>query len=175
MLGLFNGWESLLRTFVVGVLAYVALILILRVSGKRTLAQMNAFDWVVTVALGSMLANVFLSPDVALAEGVLGLATLVGLQWVVAYLSVHNRTVRTLVKSEPRLVVYRGEVLEAAAEAERLAPEEIRQAVRSQGHASLEDVDVVLETDGSFSVMRRSEGRPPSALEDVRDQAPRER
>ena len=46
---LFAGWESLLRTLVVGTLAYVALIAFLRVSGKRTLSKMNTFDFVVTV------------------------------------------------------------------------------------------------------------------------------
>ena len=65
----FSGWESLLRTLVVGALTYVVLVAFLRVSGKRTLAKMNAFDLVVTVALGSTLATVLLSKDVALADG----------------------------------------------------------------------------------------------------------
>lgn len=65
----FDGWTGLLRVLVVGTLAYAALVLLLRVSGKRTLSKMNAFDLVVTVALGSTLATVLLSRDVALAEG----------------------------------------------------------------------------------------------------------
>ena len=72
----FNGWESLLRTLVVGVLAYVSLVVFLRISGKRTLSKMNAFDLIVTVALGSTLATVLLSKDVALAEGALAFALL---------------------------------------------------------------------------------------------------
>lgn len=68
---LFSGWENLLRTLVVGVLAYVSLVVFLRISGKRTLSKMNAFDLIVTVALGSTLATVLLSKDVALAEGAL--------------------------------------------------------------------------------------------------------
>jgi len=65
---LFNGWESWGRMLVVGALAYAGLIVLLRLSGKRTLAKMNAFDLVVTVALGSTLATVMTSKDVALAE-----------------------------------------------------------------------------------------------------------
>ena len=65
----FDSWASLGRTAVVGILAYVALVLLLRVSGKRTLSSMNAFDLVVTVALGSTLASVFLSSSVPLARG----------------------------------------------------------------------------------------------------------
>ncbi|MBA3959135.1 MAG: DUF421 domain-containing protein, partial [Chloroflexi bacterium] len=61
--------DGLLRTVVVGLLAYVALIGTLRISGKRTLAKLNAFDLVVTVAFGSVLATALLSPDVSLLSG----------------------------------------------------------------------------------------------------------
>lgn len=67
-----------------GVLAYVALVVLLRVSGKRTLSKMNAFDLVVTVALGSTLATVLMAKDVALAEGVFAFALLIGLQLFVS-------------------------------------------------------------------------------------------
>ena len=69
---LFDSWAGVGRTIVVGILAYIALVSLLRVSGKRTLSKMNAFDLVVTVALGSTLATILLSKDVALAEDVTG-------------------------------------------------------------------------------------------------------
>ena len=74
---LFDGWLSLLRTAVVGILAYAALVHFLRVSGKRTLSKMNAFDLIVTVALGSTLATVLLSSSVSLATGALAFALLI--------------------------------------------------------------------------------------------------
>lgn len=70
-----------MRLLVVGPVAYVSLVLLLRVNGKRTLAKSNAFDLVVTVALGSTLATVLLSSTVSIAEGVLGMMLLVGLQY----------------------------------------------------------------------------------------------
>ena len=51
----FQGWGGIARTLVVGVIAYAGLVLILRLSGKRTLSKLNAFDFVVTVAFGSTL------------------------------------------------------------------------------------------------------------------------
>lgn len=57
---LFHGWESLLRIIIVGSAAYAFLVVVLRVSGKRTLSKMNAFDLVITVALGSTLATVLM-------------------------------------------------------------------------------------------------------------------
>lgn len=86
----FDTWLGLWRVAVVGMCAYAALVVFLRTSGKRTLAKMNAFDLVVTVALGSTLATVLLSKDVALVEGVLAFAVLIALQFGIAWLSVRR-------------------------------------------------------------------------------------
>ncbi len=151
----FDNWQGLARTFVIGVAAYVALVFILRISGKRTLTKMNAFDLVVTVALGSTLATIVLSKDVALAEGVLALALLVGLQFMITWLSVRSKTVSYLVKSEPRLLFHQGEFLRGAMKAERVNESEVLQAMRSQGANELQNVRaVVLETDGSLSILQ---------------------
>lgn len=165
----FSGWESLLRTLVVGVLAYVSLIVFLRFSGKRTLSKMNAFDLVVTVALGSTLATVLLTKSVALADGLLAFALLIFLQFAVAWSSVRARWVRRLVTGEPLMLLYRGEVLPTALRQSRVTEDELRAAVRAQGLASLKEADaVVLETDGSFSVVQAEPGSDRSTLEGVK-------
>lgn len=164
----FNGWAGLLRTLVVGVLAYVSLVFFLRISGKRTLSKMNAFDLVVTIALGSTLATVVLNKDVALAEGALAFALLIGLQFAVTWSSVRARWVRQWVTGEPLILLYRGEFLPAALRCARVAEDEVRAAIRSAGLASLYEAEaVVLETDGSFSVVRRGEGHGQPSLEGV--------
>lgn len=153
----FENWGGLLRVIVVGAAAYVALVLILRVSGKRTLSKMNAFDFVVTVALGSTLATIILSKDVALAEGILALSLLVGLQYAVTWSSVRSKKVDQLVKSDPTLLFYRGAYLWDEMKGARVVEEEVLAAVRQQGIASMDDVEaVVLETDGSITVIQQS-------------------
>lgn len=164
---LFDGWGGLARVVVVGALAYVALVVLLRVSGKRTLSKMNAFDLVVTVALGSTLATVILSSDVALAEGATAFALLVGLQFAITWLSVRSPRVSGLVKAEPTLLLYRGQFLPDQLRRTRVLESEVRAAVRQQGIASLDDAEaVVLETDGSFAVVKRADG-PATALGDL--------
>lgn len=156
---LFDGWSGLLRVLVVGSLAYAMLVGMLRVSGKRTLSKMNAFDLVVTVALGSTLATVLLSKQVALAEGVLAFALLIVLQMVVTWLSVRSRRFRRIVKAEPRLLLRNGEMLKTAMREERVTAEELMAAVRAQGHGELGRIAaVVLETDGSFSIIGQDGG-----------------
>ncbi|HUG76098.1 MAG TPA: YetF domain-containing protein [Burkholderiales bacterium] len=165
----FSGWDGLLRTLVVGVLAYVVLVGFLRLSGKRTLSKMNAFDLVVTVALGSTLATILLSKDVALAEGALAFALLIGLQFVVTWSSVRARWIRRWVTGEPRMLLYRGECLPAALRSARVTQDEVLAAVRAAGLLALEDAEaVVLETDGSFSVVRRRDGAQASSLAGMR-------
>lgn len=164
----FDDWAGIWRTLLVGALAYAALIALVRIAGKRTLATMNAFDFVVTVALGSTLATIVLSEDVALAEGVAAFALLVGLQLVITWLSVRTKVVPALVKSTPTLLVLRGQQLDEAVRAQRVSEEEILQAVRQQGFASVADVHaVVLETDGKFSVIGTASTGGDSALRNV--------
>ena len=160
----FDGWGGLARVALVGVLAYAGLVLLLRISGKRTLSKMNAFDLVVTVALGSTLATILLSSSVALAEGLLAFALLIFLQFAVTWVSVRSRVVRRLVKNEPRLLAYEGEFLHDAMRAERVTEEEVEAAVRQQGIGDLGDVGAaVLETDGSVTVVQRGGlGRRPT-------------
>lgn len=153
----FDSWSDLLRVLLVGTGAYVALIVLLRASGKRTLTKMNAFDLVVTVALGSVLANILLNRDVALAEGVLGLALLIFLQYLVTWLSVRSPWVRRVVASEPTLLLHEGQFLHAAMRRERVNEEEVRQALRTEGVDEPSGARaVVLESDGTFSVMAGS-------------------
>jgi uncharacterized membrane protein YcaP (DUF421 family) len=148
-----DSWYDLARILVVGPVAYAVLVAVLRLSGKRTLSKLNAFDLVITVVLGSTLATSFLSSEVNAAEGVLGLIMLVLLQHAVTWTSIRVPRVASLVKSEPTLVYHDG-VLEPALRRQRVTADEIRQAARAQGHADLDDVTaVVLETDGSFSIL----------------------
>lgn len=157
----FDRWYDVGRVAVVGPLAYGVLVLLLRLSGKRTLAKLNAFDFVVTVALGSTLATVLLSSDVSLVEGAVGLGLLIAAQYLVATASERSKALRRLVKSEPQVVLRHGEILLEVLHKERLAVEEVHQALRQSGISDMTKVAaVVLETDGSFSVLAEV---PPGA------------
>jgi len=164
----FTSWTSLARTLVVGVAAYAGLVMLLRISGKRTLTKMNAFDLVVTVALGSTLATVLLTKSVALLDGLLAFSVLIALQYSITWLSVRSKTVSRLVKSEPTLLVYQGQFLPAALRAERLTEGEVLAQLRVQGVASVADVAaLVLENSGDLSVLKQATLGPQSVLADV--------
>jgi len=153
---LFQDWSGIVRTLFAGTLAYVGLVLFLRISGKRTLAKLNAFDLVITVALGSTLSAILLQESVALSEGLVAFATLIGLQYAVAFLSVRWSKFSDVVRSDPTLVARNGKVLERVARRERITRTEIESAVRASGGRDLSDLQtVVLESDGTLSVSLR--------------------
>ena len=161
----FDTWHSLLKVIVVGILAYVAVIAIVRIGGKRTLAKMNAFDLVVTVALGSILSTIILSKDVALFEGVLALALLALLQFAVAWGSLRFGWMERIAKADARVLLRDGMIDDSALRQERVTRDELLAAVRGGGYGGLETIAaVILETDGSFSVVTSSQKASGSAL-----------
>lgn len=171
---IFDSWADIGRTLLVGPLVYLVLIVMLRVSGKRSLSKMNAFDFVVTVALGSTLASTLLSKDVSLAESVTAFTVLLGSQFVITFASVRSERFQGLVKAVPTLLYHRGTFLRAAMRRERVSREEVLAAARAGGFLSLDEVAaVVLETDGSFAVMGvNDDASPASALANVRRPGP---
>lgn len=153
----FQNWQGIVRTLIVGTLAYGALVLFLRISGKRTLAKLNAFDLVITVALGSTLSAVLLQESVALAEGATALALLITLQYGVTFLSVRSRGFAKLVRSEPSLLARDGQLCHAMMMSQRITKDEVLSAIRANGGLDIEAAQAVyLESDGSLSVILRS-------------------
>ena len=166
---LFHGFESLARILVIGVFAYVGLVLFLRVSGRRTLSKMNSFDFIVTIALGSTLANVLLNRNVSLTDGLLAFGLLIGLQFLVTWTSVRMQWVRRIITGDPIMLFHRGDYLPHSLRKARVTKNEVRAAVRSAGVAHLENVGaVILETDGSFSVIRNLSDSDGTSLEGVK-------
>ena len=165
----FDGWYAALQVFISSLFAYFILIIFLRVSGKRTLSKWNAFDFIVTIALGSILASVILSKDVVIFEGILASGLLIIFQFTITWFAVRISWIDDLIKAEPTLLYNRDKFLFDKMKKQRVAKSEILAAVRASSIGSLEKVEaVVLETDGSFSVIKKSQnGESNSALEDV--------
>jgi len=154
---LFDGWFGIVRILIIAPAAYAALVLVLRVSGKRTLSKLNAFDLVVTVAIGSTLASIITNRSLALVEGLIALLALVVMQLVVTAASVRFKRIDRLVKAEPTLLLRDGELLRGAMRRQRVTEGEMLAAARSAGVLRLDQLQAVfLETDGSLTALPQS-------------------
>jgi uncharacterized membrane protein YcaP (DUF421 family) len=152
-----GGWEPILRIVTVGTLTYFGIILILRVSGKRTLASMNAFDFIITITMGSAFGRILTAKSVSLAESLTAFLLLVCLQYLIAYLEVKSKFFHRLITSQPALLYYNGAFIEKNLRRERIRRNDLLGAVRKKKFADLNEVEaIIMETDGSFSIIRKS-------------------
>src|ERR1051325_8156116 len=103
----FQGWAAVGRVFVLGVLAYITVVLFLRLSGKRTLSMMDPFDFVITTALGSTLAQTTLTKGSTWWAASPLFVLLIGLQFFVTMLGLLFPVTRRRVKPHPKLLFYR--------------------------------------------------------------------
>ncbi len=164
----FNGWESLGRVEVYAVVSFLLTIALIRVLGKRTISKMNPSDFVFTVALGSIIANWVLQSPVSLVDGIAATATMLLLQFGIERLTTRAEAIRRAAEGAPALLVYRGELLTDSMHRHDVNPKEINNALRQHGLTRVQDAGaVVLEIDGTFSVIRPDEVHH-ELLEEVR-------
>lgn len=153
----FNSGMMLVKTLAAGTLCYLWVLVLLRWFGKRSMSKWNAFDWIVSVAMGSTLASCLLSKDVSVAQGFLAFLLLLSFQFAVTWLSVRSAAISHLVKARPTLLLRDGQMQQHAMRAQRVTESEVLAALRAHGVASEKEARaVVLETDGSFSVVKSS-------------------
>ena len=165
----FDGWSGLIRILAAAPVLYLGVIASVRISGKRSTSQMNNFDWIVTVAIGSITASGVVLENVTVLEAILAVALLIAFQWTVTFSMLRSKLMERIFKAEPRLMVQNGRFLRAAMYSERIAESEIRAALRENGLTSVEQAQwVILETDASLSVIQKSsDDLPISAIESV--------
>ena len=161
----FDNWKDIGQIALTALVAYAALIAILRIAGKRSLAKLNIFDFVVTIALGSVLASIILTKDVSVSDGLTAFLTLAALQWLVSWSSLRVDWFKAVIRSDARILLRDGRFLEENLRIERVTRTEVEAAIRKKGHGRIEDIAaVVLETDGDFSVIEGGKAAELSAL-----------
>ena len=165
----FESWYNVGRTVTLSVIGFTALIALLRVSGKRTLSKLNVFDFVFVVAVGSVFAATIIDKDVTLIEGIAALATLIGIQVLLAELAARSSFAERIINGGPTMLLSHGRFIPRALKRERITEEEVRAAIRGKGVTRVEDVDaVVLENDGTLTVAWTSKEPGETALGDAK-------
>ncbi|MEC5211290.1 uncharacterized membrane protein YcaP (DUF421 family) [Psychrobacter sp. PL15] len=161
---LFDSIDKLGRIVLTAAMVYVLIVLITKVSGKRSTSQLNNFDWIVTVMIGSLGASTILLENIPFIEGGAAIIVLYLLQFLVTKYAAISPQFSSVILSEPRIVFYQGQYLPEAMQAERLTRQELDCAMRSEGIHSLSDIEaIVFESDAKLTVISKSKS---SALAD---------
>ncbi|MBU5616653.1 DUF421 domain-containing protein [Psychrobacter sp. TAE2020] len=161
----FDSIEKLGRIALTTVIIYLLIVLVTKVSGKRSTSQLNNFDWIVTVMIGSLGASTILLKDIPLVEGASSIVILYLLQYLVTKYASISPQFSSVILSEPRIVFYQGQFLPEAMQAERLNRQELECAMRSEGIHSLSEVEaIVFESDAKLTVIKRDEKVPADVV-----------
>ncbi len=150
----FDNIDKLGRIVLTTVMVYVLIVLVTKASGKRSTSQLNNFDWIVTVMIGSLGASTILLKNIPFIEGVSSILVLYLLQFLVTKYASISPQFSSVILSDPRIVFYQGQFLPEAMRAERLTRQEIECAMRDEGINNFDDIEaVVFESDAKLSVI----------------------
>ena len=145
-------WQFVLRACVV----YFILLLMVRVSGKRSMGQFTPFDILLVVLLGNAVQNALLGSDTSVAGGMLLAATLIALNWVVGFFSSRSEKVEAMIEGSPVLLARDGEVYRTVLRKELISRADFDKALREAGCEEVDEVRLaVLETNGHITIIKR--------------------
>lgn len=153
-------WEFILRA----TLVYGFLIILLRVTGKRQVGQLAPFDLVLLLLLSNAVQDSVNGGDNSLVGGMISAATLVSLNFAVAFMTHRSKRVEALIEGRPQVLIHNGRLFPTVLAQAQLTHHELDAALRRAGCLAVEDVQLaVLENNGAISVVQRKSSQPPPA------------
>jgi uncharacterized membrane protein YcaP (DUF421 family) len=163
-----NDWfkfstDGLLAIILTAIGIYIALVILTRISGKRSFSKMSSFDFAMTVSIGSILATVIVSKSVSLQYGIIGLVLIYSLQMVVAAAR-HYKPIRNLVDNKPTLLMQNGKLIKDNLKKCKVTESDVKAKLREANVIQLSEVKaVVFESTGDISVLH---GADDKAIDD---------
>ena len=160
------------------ILVYVFLVLLLRVFGKRELAQLNPFDLVVLLSLANTVQNAIIGDDNSVGGGFIGAASLMVTNYLVIRFLFKHRRLDQILEGRPSVLIRDGCICKDELARELITVHELQTVVRRQGFAGIHEIDkCVLEPGGAFVLTRKlpsdeetKHNELVSGLDQIRDQ-----
>jgi uncharacterized membrane protein YcaP (DUF421 family) len=135
---------------------FAGVYLLLRVIGRRELAQMEPFDFILLIVLGDAIQQGLTQDDYSVTGAVIAVSTIAAVQVGSSYLSFRSRRARKVLEGEPIVVVQEGKLIESNLKRERMTADEIAEEMRVQQIASFDEVQwAILETNGQISFVKK--------------------
>lgn len=151
-------WDVLANIALRTTVVYLAVLVGLRLTGKRQLGQLSAFDFVLLLIIANAVQNAMVGPDTSLAGGLAAAAVLLFWHTVLDRVRRSSRSAARFLGGSAVLLIYRGKILHEHLTREHITPDELLQALREHGVGSIDDVRLAaLEPDGAVSVVREDE------------------
>jgi len=154
-------WHTLLDVALRTSVVYLALLVGLRLTGTRQLGQMSTFDLVLLLIIANAVQNAMVGPDTSLAGGLVAAGVLITWHRMIDWWRLRSRGISKLLTGEGIMLIHAGRILQEHCVRAGITHDELRQALREHGVASVQDVMLaVLEPDGAISVVRFDDIKP---------------
>jgi uncharacterized membrane protein YcaP (DUF421 family) len=147
-------WHFVVR----GLIVYVFIFVILRISGKKQIGQMSPFDLVLLLIISNAVQNAMNAGDNSVTAGLILAGSLVLFNLGIEYLSYRSRGFERIVEGEAKVLIHNGKVNEKTMREEKITKNELDEALRKQGVAEVKEVRfAILESDGQISVIKKKD------------------
>ncbi|MEL4024852.1 DUF421 domain-containing protein [Lysinibacillus endophyticus] len=149
------------------IIAFILLLFLTRIMGKKQLSQLTFFDYVVGITIGSIAASMSVDKNIQISNGVVSLAIWGIFPIILGFFGMKSRKFLQITDGRPSIVIKEGKVLEESMRKNQLAIDELMMLLREKGVFKIEDVEMaILETNGELSIMKRTDVEPitPSFL-----------
>ncbi len=157
-------WNLVLRAVTV----FLSLVFMLRIAGKRQVAQLGMGDFVALMLISNAVQNSMNGGDNSLVGGLIIAAVLIALSFLLQFATFRSKRVERIVQGGPTLLIHRGSIVEANLKRELLSIRELHAMLRRQGVHSMDEVaEAVLESDGYISLVRKGEPIPTGVRDDI--------
>jgi len=142
-----------------GIVVYVFLLLLLRITGRRQVGQLAPFDLVLLLVLSNAVQNSMNGGDNSLVGGLISATTLIVLNYGIGFLTYRNKRLEALIEGRPEVLIHNGKLFEDVLRRAKLTHHELNAALRRSGCACIDDVhSAILENNGSISVTPKVNG-----------------
>jgi len=142
-------WELVVR----GIVVYIFLIALLRITGKRQIGQLSPLDLVLLLILSNAVQNSMNAGDNSLIGGLISAATLVALNYLIEYATVKSKKLEGIVEGRPQVIIHEGKLFEDVIREAKITQLEVESTLRESGFFDMKDVKLaILENNGKVSV-----------------------
>jgi uncharacterized membrane protein YcaP (DUF421 family) len=149
--------NNYLRIIVSTLVIYLFIVVAIRLFGKKELAQLSVVDMVFILLISNAVQNAMVGPDSTLSGGLVAATTLFVTNYALKYLQYRFPKFGKIVEGDATMLVYKGKILQSHLKMAKITEDELLQAVREHGVASVKEVDLaILEVDGNISVLSNS-------------------
>ena len=155
-----GGIGKMIITFIRTLILYFLVVVVMRMMGKRQIAQMQPFELVIAIMIADLAATPMENTGIPLLNGVVPIITLLSVQVIVSFISIKSEAVREIICGKPSILINRGKLVQSELRRLRINMNDLLEQLRGKDYPNLSDVEfAILETNGELSIIPKTSKR----------------